>query len=209
MIDLRSGATQSCNGMLAMAKPDKLRMKGSKAMLPTLFDLTDDGKKLTLFVPREKTAYRAERGTDDRRRGIAGMASVTDIFFGDKDGRNCSCFLEASASQYTVYSVSISDGTAKLLRKVYFDRETLLPVRYQYFDGDGALVCDAACSDFFTPTTGGRAVPRKISFEAPPGEGRIVLTLSNIRANNRLNPAIFAFTAPADIRVRPIEEYAQ
>lgn len=209
MTDRRGGATQSCNGMLAMSKPDKLRMKGSKAMLPTLFDLTDDGKQITLFVPREKTAYRAKRGAENRRRGLAGMASVTDIFFGDRDGRGSSCFLESSASQYTVYSVSINKGTARLLRKVYFDRETLLPIRYQYFDEEGALVCDAACTDFFTPAAGGRAVPRKISFESPPGENCIVLTLSNVRINNRLNPSLFTFTAPPGVRLRPIEEYAQ
>ncbi len=209
MTDLKTRATQSCNGILAMEKPNKLRMRGSKAMLPTLFDLLDDGKRLTLYVPREKTIYHSERGAEAARRGIAGMASVTDIFFGDGDGSRGSCFLESSASQYTVYSISVREGTARLLRKIYFDRENLLPVRYQYFDGDGALACDVTCGDFFTPATGGRAIPGKIAFESPPGENRIVLTLSNIRTNNRLNPNLFTFATPADVRVRPIEEYAR
>lgn len=209
MTDLKTGATQSCSGILAMEKPDKLRMRGSKAMLPTLFDLLDDGKQLTLYVPREKTAYRAERGVEAARRGLAGMASVTDIFFGDRNGGEGSCFLESSASQYTVYSVKLREGAAGLLRKVYFDRESLLPVRYQYFDGEGALACDVACGDFSTPITGGRAIPRKIAFESPPGENRIVLTLSNIQPNSRLNPGLFAFAMPSDVHVRPIEEYAR
>jgi outer membrane lipoprotein-sorting protein len=137
------------------------------------------------------------------------MASVTDVFFGDGDGRDGSHFLEASTSQYTVYSIGLRDGAARLLRKVYFDRENLLPVRYQYFDGEGALTCDVACGDFHVPIKGGRAVPRKIAFEAPPGENRIALSLSNLRINSRLNPNLFTFDMPADVRILPLEEYAR
>jgi outer membrane lipoprotein-sorting protein len=209
MADLKTGVTQSCSGILALAGPDKLRMRGSKAMLPTLFDLTDDGKQLTLYVPSEKTAYRAERGTDSARRGLAGVSFFTDIFFGDDEERGILHLLESSASQYTVYSVGTRERTARLLRKVYFDRENLLPVRYQYFDGEGALMCDVANGDFYIPVTGGRAVPRKIALEAPPGENRIALTLTNIKPNSRLNPALFTFTVPPGARVRPIEEYAR
>lgn len=209
MTDLKTGATQSCNGMLAMAKPDKLRMRGSKAMLPTIFDLMADEKRLTLYVPREKTVYRSERGPENGRRGLAGMAFVTDIFFGDGGERGSARFLESSASQYTVYSVSVGEGTAHLLRKVQFDRENLLPVRYQYFGGDGALACDAACSDFSIPTRGGRAVPGRIAFESPPGKNRIVLTLSNVRFDGPLNPDLFTFDMPAGVRIRPIEEYGR
>jgi len=203
------GTTQSCSGVLAMAKPEKLRMRGSRAMLPTLFDLLYDGNQLTLFVPRDKTVYRATRDAGRVRRGLTGVSFFTDIFLGDGEERGSLHFLETSTSRYTVYSVAPLKGNARLLKKVYFERENLSPVRYQYFDEEGALACDLRCSDFFVPAGGGEAIPREITVEAPPGESKIVLTLTDVRLNSHLNPELFTFTMPADTRVRPLEEYAR
>ena len=192
-----------------MAKPDKLRMRGSKAMLPTLFDLLYDGNQLTLSVPRDKTVYRASRDAGHARRGLTGVSFFTDIFLGDGKESGTFHFLESSATHYTVYSVVLLKGNPRLLKKVYFERENLFPVRYQYFDGEGALTCDIGCSDFFVPLAGVEAIPREIALEAPPGQNRIVLTLTDVRLNGHLNPELFIFTMPADARVRPLEEYGR
>lgn len=207
--DLKNITTQSCSGILAMAKPDKLRMRGSKAMLPTLFDLLYDGNQLTLFVPRDKTVYRSARNAESIRRGLTGVSFFTDIFFGNEGEQGSLHFLETSTSQYTVYSVVLLKGNPRLLKKVYFERANLFPVRYQYFDGEGTLTCDIRCSDFFVPLAGAEAIPREIALEAPPGENKIVLTLTDVRLNSHLNPELFTFAMPADANVRPLEEYAR
>ncbi len=207
--DFKTGAAQSFSGMLAMARPDKLRMRGSKAMLPTLFDLLYDGHDLTLFVPREKTAYRATRDALRIRRGLTGASLLTDIFFGDGGAAGNTHFLQTSASQYTVYSIAPLKEHVRLLRKVYFDRENLSPVRYQYFEGEGILACDIRCGDFLVPRGGAEAIPLKIALEAPPGENALSLTLTDVRLNGNLNPELFIFAMPADSRVRPLEEYGR
>ena len=207
--DLTNGTTQSCSGILAMEKHEKLRMRGSRAMLPTLFDLLYNGNQLTLFIPRDKTVYRATCDAGRARRGLTGVSFFTDIFLGNGDERGSLHFLETSTSRYTVYSIAPLKGHAQLLRKVYFDRENLVPLRYQYFDVEGILACDIICSDFFVPMEGRESLPRQIALEAPPGENRIVLTLTAIRLNGHLNPDLFSFTMPADARVRPLEEYAR
>jgi hypothetical protein len=194
--------------MLAMEKPGRLRMKGSRVMLPTLFDLLCDGVQVTLYIPRENTVYRA--GGDIRAgRGIPDLSLLTGIFFGQAEPEGAFHFLEARPSQYIVYTARPERRDAGLVRKVLFDRTDLSPVLYQHFDTQGRLEFQVRCTGFVTPRGGSAPVPQEVTIENP-GEGRILsLRLRDVCVNIPLNPALFTFEAPPGSRIRPLEEYGR
>lgn len=208
--DLQNGKSQSCSGVLGMEKPDKLRMKGSQIMLPTLFDLLWDGTQLTLYVPKEKTIYRSGNSPDSSRRGLAAVKLLTELFIGERTESGRFYFLESSPHQYIVYCVAQRGSRVRLLTKIFFDRRDLTASRYQYFDDNGVVVCDVHCSDFIRPPEAARRpLPREAVIEAPPGKTRISLQFKNLRVNTPVSPALFMFTPPPGTAVRPLEEFGK
>jgi len=203
------GDTQSCEGVLAMERPVKLRGKGSRAMLPTLFDLLCDGDQVTLHIPRENTVYRSGGANAQRGCGIADFRRLTEIFLGEEGTEGALHFLETMPSQYVVYTVRPEGGGAALLKKVYFDRADLSPVLYQHFDAGGRLAIEVRCGDFAVAEGGGARIPREVAVESPEAGARLSLRLRTIRVNAPLNPSLFALEVPPGARIRPLEEYGR
>lgn len=207
--DLQTRKSYSCSGVLAMARPDRFRMRGSKIMLPTLFDLLAGSGRLSLYLPGEKVVYRSIGGRETPLRGLPVIRLLTDIYLGAGDTPGQLHFVESSPSHYTVYSVAVEGARALLSRKVIFDRTDLSPVRYQYFDADGALACDIRCAHFAAVRGGSPPLPLEIAIQAPPRKKMISLHLADLRANTSLNPDLFTFSLPAGVRERPLEEYPE
>ncbi|MCX6356495.1 MAG: hypothetical protein NT045_01225 [Candidatus Aureabacteria bacterium] len=210
LTDRRKGTTQTCSGMLAMARPDKLRMKGSKAMLPMFFDLFADGRQIFISVPRDHAVYRSSRAADAEGGGLPAVRRITGLFLGTQDDPKQIDVVESTPSRYIIYSIAAGGTTARIERRVTFDRTDLSPVRTEYFGADGSPVCDMRCADFFTPAKAPTArLPRRVTLEAPPGGTALSLTLSDMRVNQQLNPALFTMEMPEGARIRPLEEFGR
>ncbi len=206
LTDLGSGKKESCSGVLAMGRPDRLRMKASKAMLPTFFDLLCVGQKVTLYLPRDRTVYQGNTSSNTAGPAIPELGILTSLLWGQREDRGTVNFLESHESRYIIYTVEQKPETTRLIKKVVFDRLNLQPIRYQYFNRRGELVRDIACSDFFSAKESIAPLPRQISIMAPLEKKRIALRLRNIRLNSQLNPDLFRIKLPPSFRLRPLEE---
>lgn len=199
--------SRSVSGMLAIGERENLRMKGSAALLPTLFDLLVKDGQASVYVPRDRTVYRSSIGGSPGR-GLADAAFLTGVFLGSVEKDGTLHFLEEEPARYLLYSMESSGSRASLSRRIVFDRADLFPVLYQYFDGGGRVVREVRCAGF-TPVEGASVpLPREVSIVAP-GEGaRLDLRFSDIRVNSLLAPGIFTLETPSGTAVRPIEECA-
>ena len=207
MTDIHTGRKQTCRGILALARPDRLRMKASKAMLPTLFDLLCDGGDVALFIPREKTVYRRSAGDKTMTSGLPDIGALADVFWGGREKGKPIHFLEVDGPRYVVCSIAHNGEHGVLLRKVFFDRVNLNPVRYRYFNAEGNCVRDIRCSDFLTAEGGEYLIPRRITISAPEHGKIISLRLKDIKINSLLNPGLFTLDIPDGVTTRPLEDY--
>jgi hypothetical protein len=203
----RNGTKESCDGMLAMARPDRLRVKASKAMLPTFFDLVCTGSRVSFYVPRERTVYRGHWDTGSAITTLAGLNILMNVFWGTENQSGAAHFLESQETKYVVYTIMQSGGKQRLVSKVYFNRLLLQPDRYQYFDQDGVLIRDIVCADFFAPEGTDTYIPLRISMKMYPEMTGLLLRLRNPRVNIPLNPGLFHLEVPPSVRSRPLEEY--
>lgn len=203
------GGARSVSGMLAMERPGRLRMKGSAAMLPTLFDLLWKDGQAALYVPRDRAVYHSTVGTVSAQRGLADAAFLTGVFLGSAEKDGLLHFLETKPSRYLVSSIQATGGQASLARRVVFDRADLSPVRYEYFDAAGRLSREVRCAGFAAAEGAPALLPREVVIEAPEEGARIELRLSDLRVNAPLAAGMFTLETPPGTAVRPIEECAQ
>lgn len=206
--DPGKGASRSFSGMLAMGRPGKLRMQGSKAMLPILFDLLWDDGAVSLYVPRDRAVYRAADGARAVRRGIPDARLLTGVFLGLREKPGLLHFLETEPSRYLLYSIDVSGSGAALSRRITFDRADLSPVRYEYFDRGGCLAREVRCAGFSTAEGAPLPLPRRVVLLAPGDGARISLRLSDLRVNAPLAAGMFTLETPPGTAVRPLEGYA-
>lgn len=198
------GAARVVSGMVAMERPGKLRMRGSAAMLPTLFDLLDDGTTVSVHVPRDRAVYRGPRSSAARG-GLPDAGLLTGVFLGLCEEPGLIHAVEAEPTRYRLYSI---DAAAALLsRRVTFDRANLSPVRYEYFDREGRVAREVRCVGF-APTEGAPGLlPREISLRDA-GGARLSVRFSGLSANATLPSGMFAMEAPPGTAVRPLAECA-
>lgn len=209
LADRSAGTARSFSGMLAMEKPDKLRMKGSAAMLPNLFDLLCDGDRAALYVPRENAVYRASGGVELLRHGLPDPQLLTSLFVGEGESAGTVHFVESFPSRYIVYTVIPGKRTGKLVRKVVFDRTDLSPVLFEYFDSGGVLQRTVRCADFLMPQGCPAALPREILIEEPAAGRSLALWLDKFNTNVPLNPGMFSLVTPPGARTLSIEEHGE
>ncbi|MEI6633636.1 MAG: hypothetical protein WCP22_07445 [Chlamydiota bacterium] len=202
------GRARSVSGMLAMESPGMLRMKGSAAMLPTLFDLLWKDGQAALYIPRDRAVYRSTVGAVSAQRGLADAAFLTGVFLGSGERDGALHFLETEPSRYLVSSVRTTGGRASLARRIVFDRADLSPVRYEYFDAAGRLSREVRCAGFAAAEGASALLPRTVVIEAPEEGARIELRLSDLRVNAPLAAGMFTLETPPGTAVRPIEERA-
>lgn len=204
--DRQKGAARSFSGMLAMGRPGSLRMRGSAAMLPNLFDLLVDGDRTALHVPRDNAVYEARGEAALLRHGLPDPRILTSLFVGRAATDGALHLLETLPSSYIVYEAATGRGKARLVRKVVFDRADLSPVRLEYFDDAGMLLRTVHCAGFFTPPGTTAAVPREVRIEEPSAGRSLTLRLTDLRVNTPLNPGIFSLESPPGARRLPLEE---
>ena len=201
--------SRSVSGMLAMERPGRLRMKGSAAMLPTLFDLLWKDGQTTLYVPLDRAVYRSTVGAVSARRGLADATFLTGVFLGSAEKDGLLHFLETEPSRYLVSSVETTGGLASLARRVVFDRADLSPVRYEYFDREGRLAREVRCAGFAAAEGASALLPCEVVIEAPEEDARLDLRLSDLRVNAPLAVGMFTIKTPPGTAVRQIEECTQ
>lgn len=201
--------SRSASGMLAMAAPGRLRMKGSAAMLPTLFDLLVSDGKASVYLPRDRAVYRGDAAGG----GIAEAALLLSVFLGiAREEGDLLPFIEEEPDRYIVHFAGRPGAGPRpgarpaLARRIIFDRADLSPVRYQYFDQAGRLSRDILCSRFGAAEGAPSPLPREVTIDAPQEGARLVLRLSDLRVNPALPAAIFSLDTPPGTAVRPIGE---
>jgi outer membrane lipoprotein-sorting protein len=208
--DRRKGTKQSCDGMLAVERPAKLRMKGSAAMLPTLFDLLCTDSEIMLYVPRDKTVYQGRRIENGLGAGVTDLSILSDILWGAQDPPGAVNAIEIHENSYIVYTLDKpADGNSRTVirRKVTFDRHGLIPVRYRYLSGTGACVRDIHCDNYITVRGFPAPLPARISIDSPADGLLITVELKRLNVNPQLPEALFQFDYPNDVSVHPLEEY--
>lgn len=205
LTDGKTGKRQSFGGVIALARPGRLRVKASKAMLPTLFDLLCDGPEVTLYVPGDRSVYRGTRRGDAGASLIPDTLVISEILWGRPEPAGTIHVKEVRGPHYVVHSVAQGSGRGRLLRSVHFDRSTLLPARYRYYDAGGHCVRDVSLEDYVARGSGGIAVPGEIFISAPGRGSTLSLLLERVRVNTKLNEGLFNFSVPPGITVKPLE----
>jgi hypothetical protein len=200
------GPARAFSGMLALEHPAKLRMRGGAAMLPTLFDLLDDGDTVSVHMPRDRALYRGPSASG-LPGGFPDAALLAGVLLGLRGGDGLVHAMETEPDRYLLHS--FDPAAATLSRRVTFDRRDLSPVRYEYFDREGRRARDVRCAAFSPADGASASLPRRVAIEAPAEGARLVLRLSDLRVNPAHAAGMFTLAPPPGTVVRPLAECAQ
>lgn len=193
---------QYCNAKLVLSRPDKIRLKGFQAFIPTLFDIASNGKQYWLYFPQDKKVYTGDYYHNDVYRPSPMdidpsqlcqaflVDGITDgqegqVIFVEREGEN----------QYVLSQLDGWQNRYYLKRKIWIDGGQKRVTRQQYFVNDGNLSFEVQYDKYLTDKR--IALPQQILFFRPDGSSRAIMELVNYEFNQSFNPNLFELS---DIR---------
>jgi len=182
--------TYDAEGYLAVAKPNRIRLK-IEAGLKTRFDLVCDGTRFWIYEDLD------EKGITT---GSVARLDETESVINPRDIATSLGIQTLEAAEpgkllrwqqyplaYVLEYVTIrSDDKERL----FVDRRSLRLVRYQAFRRDGAIRVDSVLGDYVR--VGDADVPSKVRIAWPFKGWGLDFTLNKIEVNAKLHPRMFA-----------------
>jgi len=204
-------APQSIAGYLAIRTPDAARFTYIGPFGIVLFEAVANGDVLTLYLPRQMTAYTGSQNEDGGAEGSIGAADMpfSDLFGAfTLDESDLIFFLEHREVETILYGISpVTDesGTSwGIVEKVVIDRETMRPVTRERFV-DGTVVSRTTYGEF--QEINGIVIPKTITIADLVSGQTITVTLSNVTANESLAEEVFETTPGDPWTVMPLDQF--
>ncbi|MDP8262187.1 MAG: hypothetical protein P9M13_02660 [Candidatus Ancaeobacter aquaticus] len=139
--------TQFCKGKMMLLRPDKIRMKGYKPFVPTLFDLASNGEEFWFYIPKEKKLYTGTYEDDSSssiKLDVDPMSLISAMTFDnvDDDSDEEIVFLERSGESCVVNVLNkyLSDSgyfRYFMKRKIVISLESHKILQQAYYKNDG------------------------------------------------------------------------
>lgn len=178
-------------GFVAFATPDKLRVQGHAVFGIDAFDLISVGPSFYLHIPSEDKTFYQHDGVP--LEGVPFSVSPVDVareMFGP--------FTATPLRSRDLRLLGVSDelavlecvsGTTRHIVTVDTQWRVLKRVRY---DGD-RITCTAVMDNY--DDVDGTLFPHRIELEYPARKTSVVMDLSRVQINGKLNPALFELPA--------------
>jgi outer membrane lipoprotein-sorting protein len=194
--------------VVAVQRPDRLRIEMMSAFGVAL-QITSDGQRLCAYHRGDRTFYRGRASADNLARFTRldlGLSDMVDLLVGlpparERRGRPSIAF-ERPQGWWRVSSGLTNGGTLD----VWFDPDSVLPVRASETDAQGSVRYVAGYAQF--QTFAGLAMPTEVRFEIPDQHSKIELRYSNVSVNTELSPALFSFEAPVGSKIVDLDALA-
>lgn len=199
---------RSCKGRLLVEKPDQIRLKGYRSLLPTFFLLVSNGSNYWLSIPSKKRVYEGQV----EEKIISEKLSQEDIYFTPshiidalfldeiKLDVSQKAFLDILPDMYIINIVKIADDGVLLSRKrIWIDRKDFTIYKHELFDSDGKIISEVSFREF--KEFSGILFPRLIFIRRPWERIDTRLLFNNITFNTSIDSGAFTFSPPKEQEV--------
>jgi outer membrane lipoprotein-sorting protein len=194
--------------IVAVERPDRLRIEMMSAFGVAL-QIASDGERLSAYHRGERTYYRGKATADNLARFTRlelALRDVADLLIGLPPGRqrlgHPSIAFEPPQGLWRV-TATVAEGGSQT---VWFDPDTLFPVRAEESDRQGNVLYRATYASY--TTVSGVAIPREVRFEVPEQSAKIDLRYSEISLNGHFPPELFSFAPPPGSKIVDLDEIA-
>lgn len=152
--DTRGGKSGQLSVRVVAARGDRLYLKGSVAVV-TGVEVSSDGERFWFSVPSKKKVWTGlngaarqpeDAGEEDQPYYALRPADVSQALVPEPlaPGPGETLVFAGERESFVLTLAESRQGLARARRRVWLDRETLLPKRAQRFDDEGDLVTDVA-----------------------------------------------------------------
>lgn len=202
--DLRAGKAHRVGVRVVATRGGRLYLKGSVAVI-TALEVVSNGERFWFQVPSKKTVWTgdaaaaasSEAGTEKAPYYVLRPSDVTSALIPDPldPGPEDSLVLESDRRAYSVTLAHLAGGRGIARRRVWLDRETLLPQRIRGYDEHGDITSDVTLGSWKDGT------PRLVMVLRP-GEGyEASFSLSKVQTNVTVPEKAFAPRTPEGYRI--------
>jgi len=196
-------------GHLFLAKPERLFVHG-QVLGKDVFTVGMNAERFWLWIrPKVNTVWTGRRGGEGERRFILSPADLMvalGLFRINLDPAVPAEFV-AQRRHYVLTERYPSTAAPAPRRRVWFDRDTLRPVRVDLFDPAGRRLVLAELLRY--EPVGPDAVPLCTAYRARfYGDGQemlLVLRLTEVKPEKKPNPRIFTFREPPGATIRDLD----
>lgn len=193
-------------GHLFLIKPDRLFLHG-QVLGQEVFKLGMNDERFWLWIrPRINTIWTGRRGGEGERRFVlspADLLAVLGVFPVELAAGEPAAF-DTQPRQYVLTQQRLLGGEKVPLKRTWFDRRTLRPVRIDVFDESGARVVMAELMRYERLGETDVCTAYRIRFYGD-DEVDLVLQLSDVNLDKEPPRGVFLYKAPPDARVEDLD----
>jgi outer membrane lipoprotein-sorting protein len=191
--------------VLMLKRPDKLRIRTYRPLVPLLLELVYDGQRCWLYAPSRHTAYMSRDCNvfyfDDGALTLpANVLIAAVVVVSDFDALYS---MPAELNHKDEYRVLTLTGGTEPHRELWIDPKTGVVDRQMVFNRKGEKEVVVEYSE--KESTGNAIVPRRIEITLPQAETSITLILNDIKTDVRMPPAAFEFLPPRGTSILQVE----
>ncbi len=195
------------DGHLFLAKPDGLFLHG-QVLGQEMFALGMNAQEYWLWIrPEVNRVWRGRRSGPGEARLIVSptdLAAALGVFRIEPAADGYAEFT-AQARHYVLAEDRVAGGKRVPLRRVWFDRATLRPVRIDLFDEAGSRVLLAELLRYRPVGTTDLCTVYRARFTRGQ-EVDLVIQLSAVRLDKKPNPRVFEYRTPPGATERDLDE---
>jgi hypothetical protein len=193
-------------GHLFLVKADRLFLHG-QVLGQEVFKMGMNDERFWLWIrPRVNTVWTGCRGGEGEGRFIlspADLLAVLGVFPVELSADEPAAF-DTQPRQYVLTQQRRFGGEKVPLKRTWFDRQTLRPVRIDLFDDSGARVAMAELMRYERLGETDVCTACRIRFYGD-DEVDLVLQLSDVRLDKEPPAGVFLYKAPPDARVEDLD----
>ncbi|MEW6534249.1 MAG: hypothetical protein AB1454_01370 [Candidatus Auribacterota bacterium] len=194
-----------CSGKLAVSVPGKLRLACTVPFGGTMMDITADGEKFYLYLPKEGIVYTGYQGDYLHSAGIpynltpeviltALLPQPMEVLIAGK-----TVYYEYIGETFILYIVRSYGMQSYLEEKLTLDALTMRITQREIFSRDGIKVLDITVPEFLTGDDN-KAFPKKMRVYHYMTQLQLEFVFQKVSMNIELNDALFTFTKPEHVK---------
>jgi outer membrane lipoprotein-sorting protein len=210
-----------CRGYIVIRKPKMLRVVGFY-LGAKIFDMASDGSKFTLVIPLKDMAIEGPNRVKEKSPNqmlnlrpdffldsiVVQSVDHQDEFMSTAD----TITMEDAAKKHLLtvpeYVLSVVRRNAdsqelKLMRRITFHRDDLLPYEQDIYDSDGNLETQVTYSDYANFAAG--EYPSRVTILRPAEGIRLALTVERVQQNVDLPADEFQVEIPSGAKVQNLQ----
>lgn len=208
--DTHAGKSGQLSVRVVAARGDRLYLKGSVAVV-TGVEVASDGERFWFSVPRKKKVWTGlnalseqpeDASEEDEPYYALRPVDVSQALLPDPlvPGPGETLVFSGERSSFVLTLAASDGGVARARRRVWLDRERLLPTRAQRFDADGDVATDVSWSDWDDGS------PRQVTIVRPLDGYLARFVLSRVRIDVDVPERAFTGRTPEGYEVIEVQD---